>query len=363
MYNIPADPKIDKETLYSKIGQEKIMEHYLGVPVKKGLFTCPSFMRKDSKPTCAFYKTSKDILMFKDFAGISGDAVSIVMEIHQCSYYIALRTIANDFGLIDHPTIPKNTAKIEYSGNVLDETKQAIIQIEVQEFSEKELDWWDNYGVSLDILKFYKVYSAKSVFLNDRYFSSSTKSSPVYGYYGGKNTAKLEMWRLYMPTKVNYRFLSNWTTIMLQGERQLPKEGDHLIITKSLKDVMSLHSVGINAVAPISETVVITENKNKRFYNRFGRILCLFDNDLPGVKGAQKYKREHDHPCVFIKRKYAKDFSDLYKKLNFHQRLDCAEQLQTIIADNTVTNTKYFYVFNGKGKGKREETKEKISGV
>lgn len=341
----PTPQKITKEFLYTSVGQEKLMEHYLGTPVKKGLFVCPSFIRKDTKPTCAFYKNKKGNLIFKDFAGISGDAVSMVMHIFQCSYYQALRIIANDFGLVPYTKMEVNPPKLEYSGSILDETQPANIQVEIKDFSKKELDWWNSFGISLEILKKFKTYSIKSVFLNGRYFTSSSDSTPIYGYYGGKNSNGDELWRLYMPTKIKYRFLSNWTSMMIQGAKQLPQFGEHLIITKSTKDVMTLYSQEFNSVAPISETVILTKFKFDRLQEKFKTIICLYDNDLAGVKGAKKWKKEFGVKCIFIKRKYAKDISDLFKKLNYIQRLEVKNEIELILKDNTIKKTKYFYIF------------------
>lgn len=321
------------------------MEHYLGVPVKKGLFVCPSAIRVDNKPTCAFYKNGRGNLMFKDFAGMTGDAISVVMEIFKCSYYQALRIVANDFNLVEYSKMPVNPPKLKPTGNVLEETKSAVIQVEVKKYSKKELDWWEGFGISLETLNKFKVYSLQSVFLNGRYFTSSTNSTPIYGYYGGKNSRKEELWRIYMPTKIKYRFLSNWPTMMLQGARQLPVSGDHLIITKSTKDVMSLYVQGFDSVAPVSETVVLTKNRIAKLNDRFRDIICIYDNDLAGVKGAQKYKKQHGIRCVFIKRKYAKDISDLFKKVNYIQRLVVKSELKSILKDKSIKQTKYFYVF------------------
>ena len=320
------------------------MEHYLGVTVKKGLFVCPSVIREDRKPTCAFYKNSKGNLIFKDFAGVSGDGITMVMEIFKCSYYQALRIVANDFNIVSYSKREVNPPAMKYSGNVLEETESAIIQVEIKDFTKKELDWWDGFGISLETLKKFKVYSIASIFLNGKYFSSSSDSSPIYGYYGGKNSKKDELWRLYMPTKIKYRFLSNWTSMMVQGAKQLPVTGEHLIITKSTKDVMALFEQEFNAIAPISETIVLTKHKIAKLNDKFNNMICLYDNDLAGVKGAKKYKKEHGMRCVFIKRKYAKDISDLFKKLNYVQRLEVKSDLELILADKTINKTKYFYV-------------------
>ena len=61
MYKLDVVPKITKEFLLSKNSQETYFEHYLGVPVKKGLFCSPAIIRNDSKPTCSFYKNKRGV--------------------------------------------------------------------------------------------------------------------------------------------------------------------------------------------------------------------------------------------------------------------------------------------------------------
>lgn len=344
-YELEVAPQITKNFLYDKIGQEKIMEHYLGVPVKKGLFVCPSILRNDRKPTCSFYKNSKGNLIFKDFAGISGDAISIVMVIFECSYYKALRIIANDFGLVTIPKYEINPPKIKYSGNVLEETKFAKINVKVKDFTTKELKWWSSFGINKETLKKYNVYSLDLVFLNDVFFTQSTESSPIFGYYGFKNSDKYELWRIYMPRKIKYRFLSNWSSNIIQGVRQLPKSGNSLIITKSLKDVMCLDNNGINSISPTSENVIMSNATISKLSKSFKELIVFFDCDLAGVKGANKYKKEYGLRTIFIKRKYAKDVSDLYKKLNYAQRIEMFNELNSIIKDKSIKKTKYFYIF------------------
>ena len=77
-------------------------------------------------------------------------------------------------------------------------------------------------------------------------------------------------------------------------------------------------------------------------------LICLFDNDLAGVKGANKYKNIYSCRCIFIKRKYAKDISDLYKKISISQFWIVIEELNQIINNVTLTSSKHFYVFNSK---------------
>lgn len=325
MYSLDVTPRITKEFLLSKNTQETYFEHYLGIPVKKGNFVSPAIIRTDKKPTCAFFKDGKGILRYKDFAGPTFDFVGAVMYIYQVSYYKALRIIANDFGYLDLTDVQKNPPKIEYSNNVLKETEKAIIQVETQEFSKKELLWWDSFGISLNTLKRFKVFSIKSVFLNGSYFGSSSDRSPIYGYYGGVNSNGDELWRLYMPTKIKYRFLSNWSSTMIQGAKQLPKEGEFIVITKSLKDVMALYEFGITAIAPNSENLFLTEAQYAKVSNKFKKIYLLYDRDLPGVKAANKIRKQFKNVEVLLMPK-VKDFTDYIKKYGILKTLNLVNE-------------------------------------
>ena len=325
MYKLEVIPRITKELLLERNPAELYFEYYLGVPVKKGLFCSPAIIRVDNKPTCAFYKNKSGILKYKDFAGPTFDFVGAVMYIYDCSYYMALRIIANDFGFITVNNLPKNLPKMQYSGYELKETERARIQVEIKEFSEKELAWWETFGISLPTLKKFKVFSIKSVFLNGNYFMSSSERSPIYGYYGGENSEKDELWRLYMPTKIKYRFLSNWSSTMIQGAKQLPKKGDFVVVTKSLKDVMSLYEFGITAIAPNSENLFLTQAQYIKLKNKFTDIYLLYDRDLPGVRAANKIRKQFKDLQILLVPK-VKDFTDYVKKYGILKTLNLIDE-------------------------------------
>lgn len=129
---------LSKELIYNKIREEEILEYYLGIPVKKGLFKSP--LRNDNSPTCAFYRARNGRIIFKDFSGaFSGDAISVVMEKFQCGYMRALQIIANDFGIVKNENLKVNKPKMEYSGSILEESKSSIIQVEIRDFQDYEL--------------------------------------------------------------------------------------------------------------------------------------------------------------------------------------------------------------------------------
>lgn len=305
------EPALTKQYLLSKHSQETYIEYYLGIPVKKGLIKSP--LRNDAKPTCSFYWSKKGDLIFKDFSGhFSGGFIDVVMFKYSCSYYKALRIIAKDFGLAKNsdkkPTIKESKTVFK------NESNSTVIQITVKDFSPTELLWWKQYNIDKNMLKFYNIYSCKHVFLNGDLFSTSTVITPSYGFYYGKNSDDDELWRIYYPTKKQYRFISNWKDNLLQGMKQLPKDGNLLVITKSMKDVMTLRSVGVYAVAPCSENSFLTDSQFEKLKKKFKQIVLFYDNDLPGISSMNKIRKKYNLRCMWLPRdSKTKDISDYCK--------------------------------------------------
>lgn len=308
MFNYTFEPKITKEFLLSKNNEETYMTYYLGIPVKKGLFKSP--LRSDNHVTCSFFRGKSGNLYFKDFA--SGKCLTfegVVMEKYGCNYSTALKIIARDFGY-SHSSPQKKVVKIQPK---FEEDKQTFIQAEIKEFSEAELKWWNSFGITKDILNKFKVFSCKTVFLNGNIYAQSAQHSPIYGYYFGKKE-NIEQWRIYMPKRKEFRFIGNVSTKTIQGYKQLPKNGKLVVITKSMKDVMCLYSLGISAIAPNSETQFVTDKVLEELKQRFKYVALLYDNDLTGVRFTNKIRKQHPELIVtLIPRKTgAKDISDHY---------------------------------------------------
>ncbi len=319
-------PKITKELILSKFSEEQIMEFYLHIPIKKGLFCSP--LRKDRKPTCSFYRNNSRTLIFKDFAtGQNLNVFGVVQAMFNCSYPQALRIIANDFGIISSSNIPKNVGKINYNPNKIKDKTIAKIQVEIQDFTEQDLKWWSKYGITKEILQHFNVYSCKHVFLNDNLFAIYQQHCPIYGYYGGKiqeNKEKIELWRCYFPKRKEYRFITNWPSKKIQGYEQLPKKGKLLVITKSLKDTMCLYSCGIASCSPNSETQFLSESMINELHQRFKYIVVLFDLDHTGISFSKKIKSKF--PDLFVtllpRQDKCKDISDYYCKYGREKTLD-----------------------------------------
>lgn len=54
-------------------------------------------------------------------------------------------------------------AQIEYNGEKVTETQGAVIKCEIQPFTKEELKWWAQYGIDVQTLNKYDIYSVKNV--------------------------------------------------------------------------------------------------------------------------------------------------------------------------------------------------------
>lgn len=84
----------------------------------------------------------------------------------------------------------------------------------------------------------------------------------------------------------------------MQGAHKLPKSGEYVVITKSMKDVMTLYELGIPAIAPISENCYLTEAQHNKLISRFKKVILFYDNDMAGISNSNKIFKKH--PELFI---------------------------------------------------------------
>ena len=300
------------------------MAYYLGVPIKKGLFRSP--LRNDHHNTCSFFRGRSGNLYFKDFA--TGQCLTfegVVMEKYNCTYHNALKIIATDFGYIQS-SVKRESKKVEIQPK-FEGDKETFIQVEIKDFSESELKWWNSFGISESTLKKYKVFSIKTVFLNGNIYAKSTQHSPIYGYYFGKK-GEVEQWRIYFPKRKEFRFIGNVSTKTIQGYKQLPEKGKLVVITKSMKDCMLLSSLGIPSIAPNSETQFLEEKPLNEIRNRFDHLVLLYDADLTGVRFMNKLRKQHSDliVCMIPRRYEAKDISDFYQKYGRNKTIELIKE-------------------------------------
>lgn len=329
MFEFKFEENVTKEFILNNISEEQIFCYYLGIDKVSKKLIC-SRLRSDKNPTCGFYRNSKGELYLHDFAtGEFYNCISLVMALNNVSYHQALRVIANDFNLKDFPNLVRNTGIKRINVQKYEDKGMSKIQIEMKDFTLQELEYWNQFGISVETLNKFRVFSCRSVFLNDNLFSIIKYPQMAFGYYGGKMDGN-ELWRIYYPRnkEKGIRFLTNWPAKKIQGFEMLPKKGNLLVITKSMKDCMVLHEFGIPAIAPNSENLFISESVMAKLKQRFKIIVVIYDTDIAGIANMRKIRKVFpDLIYTWIPRKYkTKDISDFYKYYGKQKTLNLITQ-------------------------------------
>ena len=303
--------KIDKDYLLKNIGQERIFEYYLGIKIEtKGLFCSP--LREDNNPTCRL-KYFGGKLKYQDFSGhFTGDCFDLVMFMHGCNFSDCMKIICNDFNIRDSNFKPKRKLK-RHKVQVKEHVKSDI-KVKWRDWSREDLAYWNSFGVTIELLNKYNVGAVSHVWLNNELVYKNNPKDPAYGYWFSNDEIKV-----YFPFRKSYRFLMN--TNCIQGWNQLIESSDLLIITKALKDVMTLVRFGYNAIAPQSESQLLLEKDMEILQSRFKKIVIFYDADRAGFRTMIATRKKYPYvKCVFLtnglfntKNHGSKDISDLYR--------------------------------------------------
>lgn len=321
---MPIEPGIElkKEEVFKRLTEEQIFEKYLGLVVDETVtYTNP--LRLDKRAGCRFYRASNGRLYFKDFSkGYHWDCFNIVQELYNCTFSEAVRIIIKDFKLNNTPVLYEQT--IEQV-----ERKRRKIQIAVRSYDSKDVEYWEQFGLTVDVLYHFRVYPCKAIWINGEYYRCKS-FDPCYAYYFGK-IDNIDLFKLYFPFRQENRFFQNIhdSDNFLQGEHQLTQKTDTLVITKSYKDVMCFSLFGIEAVAPLSEYHIISNDKYNWLSSLYSNILFVGDNDSTGRAFVLAHHREYNIPYYVFPFTMEKDFSDNIKKFGLHKIKNIIEHIKS----------------------------------
>lgn len=296
-------PTLNKEYILSKISQEQIFEYYLQVPIEIGnLIKTPSVIRTgDKDPTFSFYYNEQGKLRAKDHAGYFwGDCFDLVAYIlhlsanDKKSFNVILDQIARDFRLHKYEGAnPSITGSTYDSRDVSTKIKtKTIIQFQPRHWNKIDAEFWKAGNINSILLEEGKVYPCQYIWVNSNVVYNFVPKDPAYAYFFGQNDIKI-----YFPMRDTYRFISN--SSYLQGKNIL-KVDEIGIITKSYKDVLSMRSFGISAVAPSSETVPISKEDWFNCKNTCTHWFSLMDFDRTGILMARKLRNLYGIQPLFF---------------------------------------------------------------
>lgn len=281
MYNTELAKDITFELILSKTTEYDIFKYYIGSDFKlNSIMSSP--LREDKNPSFGVFKSYKSgELLFKDQAtGDCGNCVVLVMKLYNITYYAALKQIFNDLtlGKVFTTSIGKSIDKYKPSTN--------SILIQKKNFSKYDDLYWNQYGIDRDDLKRFKVHPISCFWVNDiKQSIYYENNSPLYAY------EIFNKFKVYKPlASKDIKWRANAGTYDIQGYEQLPDKCEHIIITKSLKDVIVLTKLGYNAIAPNGENhtipeVIINKLRKDKVTTKF---TVFYDNDEAGRTANKK---------------------------------------------------------------------------
>jgi len=316
-----------------------VFKHFLGSKFSKVGKSFKSPFYQDNKASCYVYFDKKSgVYKFKDFgdAEFSGDCFFFVSKIFALScddrhdFIRILQIVDGELGLcledkdqlVDR-LIHENKGEVKRASQIPSihdgfETAKSKLPIQTREFTPKELGFWNQYGITSEVLHQFNVIAIER-FIGigkdgNEYALGSTDEQPMFGYQGRRHT------KLYRPfSKLRFLYTGEMTESYVFGFDQLPIRGDVLFITGGEKDVLSLVSHGFHAICFNSETAHIPKNLIRGLGYRFKHITLLYDVDDTGIASMEKHTsslKEYQLKSLrlpFSGDKSQKDISDFFK--------------------------------------------------
>lgn len=364
-------PILDTSYILSVLDQRKLLAKYIKFypPIKKKI--CSPF-RKDANPECIFYiKTDKRLgiqkLYFVDFAQkqYNGDVFDCITHVLKKEYdEVTLPQVCDHIAFTfkihkynpkgwqsdkqSNPLVSGNLSNTSPHNKKISNKKvnlaRSIIKPTYIDYDKAVLNYYSRINVNKYILNRFRTYSLSKFVMQttdgNQFMIEREGYKPLICYEFGAGYRKT-----YNPYTKNKRikFFNNCPATLIQGLNQLnpnyyPNQlgNDLLIITKSYKDVKSLFSIGVPAIAPHSETIVMSAELIAFLRTRFKEIVLLFDDDPSGNRGAIDYYMTHEIPFIKInKEAKIKDFSDLVLRTEIQE---ASNYLLDLLIDTYGTN-------------------------
>lgn len=312
--------KYTKENVLLKIDDLSIFKRYIGNVKLKQSFCSP--LRKDNNPSFNLFQNKDGEIMYYDHAtGDSGDVFKFLKQLWNCTKNEVYKRIMDD--------LPSDAIDLKTKSRIKQYSDDITIGIKRKYISPIDAWYWGKYHISKETLYKFKVYPISYYTLsydNITHIKQAeyTSEDPIYAY---KVNDRFKIYRPLTKFKIN-KWRGNLRKQNVFGYEQLPKQGDLLIITKSLKDVMVLYELGYTAIAPSSESTEIPKDIIAELKTRFKRIVLFFDNDEAGIKHSLKYSDKYKFERIQINPSEGiKDISDFIDIRNYECTINYIEFL------------------------------------
>jgi hypothetical protein len=316
---------VTKALLLEKINEIDIYSYYIDDTIDLSTTISSPLREKDDNPSFGFFVNSNKEILFKDFVLGGGDCIKFVQMMFNLNFNEALSKIVIDLELTNDFHYKNINLKTTNTKNIYKSKEDLLkninfenkLQIRKREWLLHDLKYWRSYNIDIELLEKYNVCPIDYIFINDNPIKTDTHAYCFIEYKDG-----VETYKIYQPYNNKFKWLNNHNDSVWQGWTQLPDKGERVIITKSLKDVMSIvNTLNIPAISLQAESVKPKDAIISELKSRFKEVFIFYDNDFDketnwGREFGKKLSDAYDIMQYEIPDYYqTKDFSDLIKNV------------------------------------------------
>jgi 5S rRNA maturation endonuclease (ribonuclease M5) len=235
---------------------------------------------------CIYYDSSKDSYRYKDFSsGKGGSALDLVKDITGLDYHKSCRLVVENYNdYVLHNNGGYDVQKFKQA------SKYKVSEFVFRSWNTQDQYFWTQFNIGSKLLSEYGVKPLQQYTMHkdceDGPIDLTITGNYIYGYFTQDGT----LYKIYQPKTLDKKFIK--VQDYIQGSEQI-KNAPYLVITSSLKDVMSLKSLKIKTldiIAPDSENTVIRKELMEKYISKYKKVIVLFDYDEPGIKAMERYK-------------------------------------------------------------------------
>jgi Toprim-like len=322
----------------SKVPTDWIYKHYyklfstddkskniMNQPFDGRIIKVRSLSSRDTTPSlCFYYKDGK--YKWKDFStGNGGDVIDFVMVL-----YNKHKTEVEEIIISSYEQFLENGG-IQTDQPKVDKPNTEYI-INVARHNPISLEFWHQFGISIETLNKFGVRKVDN-------YSIRKDGRIVYSYCGmtfGYYNIEKHPYQIYNPNNSSVAKYITLDPKYLIGYSQLEFKSDTCIIVSGLKDLMAIYELGLDAeyVAPSSETSLLGPEIIDMLKSHYKNILCIFDNDIAGLKAMRRYTVFYDIPYLKISigkdlaenaKHHKADFLKIFYAFNINKKINTNE--------------------------------------
>lgn len=292
--------------------EASIATYYLGIDSIPSVISSP--LRPDAKPSFGIYSPDGIKVRYIDFSTRdSGDMFTLLMKMWKVSLSEVCGRICKDFTEFrKNITVSKSLPSCRIRST--DEHTKSYLGCKVREWRDYDIRYWEQYGISLEWLKYAEVYPiSHKIVIRDEVrmlFGADRYAYAFVEHKEGEVTVKI-----YQPyNKKGFKWANKHDKSVISLWTKVPEQGDRICICSSLKDALCLWAnTGIPAIAIQGEGYGMSDTAVSELRRRYKEVYILLDNDEAGLQDAVKLSKSTGFTNLVLPDGYgAKDISDLF---------------------------------------------------